>query len=507
MFEILADDILSSNAPDSHMDVWPAQMEFLTAEEPIIGMFTGAGYGKTKILCWRGTIDHTKQNGWWENCSSRDEAIANPLHFIYGAPTSRYIVDRLAPEQLSVVAKLNAVLGEGNELHKYTGRARNGYFDSGQKRRLEMANGVTILFHGLDKEESAVATDASGLYVDEATMMQVQGIWTRATMRVRDPRALSKTIACTGTPELGHFLREEFFDPMTGDVREGYRVFEDATLNNPVIDMDFFRRYKNVNETFVDMQVFGRWAQGQGGERFAHLFQASKHMQPMRIDYRKPGIQVDIGWDPGYATGQVVIMYYKASANKWLVVDEIPIVNQDTRTICRRLKDMGLHARYGNIRMIGIDPKDANKHKSNGSTTDAQIIYEELGIRPKDKSIYGFNANVRLRNDALAAILAEERIVFNESMSPTHRRQAGVINSILHYELKEADKDDENRHVDRPTASTIKLWKHAIDAIHYVLMHYEKQIYRKVQVGADRDKIEARRKARLAQRAMRGNNA
>jgi hypothetical protein len=485
---------------DCTLDAWPAQMEFLTAEDPVIGMFTGAGYGKTRTLCWRGTIDHTKQDFWWDRC---DDWRANPLHFIYGAPTSRYIVDRLAPEQLGVIARWEAAIGR--PLTKPTGRGRDGYFDSQQKRRLEMANGVTIHFHGLDKEESAVATDAAGLYVDEATMMQVQGIWTRATMRVRDARALSRTIACTGTPELGHFLREEFFDPLTGKVREGYRVFEDATLNNPVTPPEFFKRYRNVSEVFVDMQVFGKWTQGQGGERFAHLFRPEAHLRPMNIAFQQPGVQFDIGWDPGYATGQVVIMYYKASMNKWFVVHEIPIVNEDTRTIARRIRDLGVHARYGNLRMIGLDPNDAKKRKSNGVVTDAQIIYEELGVRPKFYDVHGFNAELRTRNDVLANMLIENRIVFNDTMTPTHRRQPGCINSILNYSLKEADREDDAKFLDHPTAATKKLWKHAIDAIHYVLMHYETTVYRRVRMGVDRDKIEARRASSRQRAATKGD--
>lgn len=495
-FDIVQQDLLDANCT---IDAWPAQMEFLTADEPVIGMFTGAGYGKTRVLCWRGTIDHTKQDFWWEKC---DDWRANPLHFIYGAPTSRYIVDRLAPEQRAVVARWEHEIGR--KLTKPTGRARDGYFDSAQKRRLEMSNGVTFHFHGLDKEGSAVATDAAGLYVDEATMMLVQGIWTRATMRVRDPRALSKTIACTGTPELGHFLREEFFDSLTGKVREGYRVFEDATLNNPVIDLNFFKRYRNVNEVFVNMQVFGKWEQGAGGERFAHLFRPEMHLKPISISYQQPGAVFDIGWDPGYATGQVVIMYYKPSIDKWLVVHEIPIVNEDTRTIARRVRELGLHARFGNIRMIGLDPNDAKKRKSNGSVTDAQIIYEELGIRPKYYDVHGFNAELRTRNDVLATMLADGRIVFNANMAPNHRRQPGVINSILNYALKPADKEDDAKFLDKPTASTVKLWKHAVDAIHYVLMHHETAVYRRVRMGVDRDRIEARRAAQRSNRANKG---
>lgn len=481
----VAQDILSSSEHteadvDYSMQVWPAQAEFLRAEEPIIGMFTGAGYGKTMILCLRGTMDAIAQNGWWKKL---DFAPTDPLAFIYGAPTSRYIVDRLAPEQRQVVSTLEHA--SGYTLTKRTGRGRDGYFDSAQKRRLELSNGVTILFHGLDKEESAVATNASGLYVDEATMMPVQGIWTRATMRVRDPRAIRKTIACTGTPEIGHFLYEEFFDPMTKNVRPGYRVFTDATLNNPVIDLDFFSRYQNSNEVFVDMQVFGKWTQGQGGQRFAHLIRPEVHFRPMNINLGHPGAKFAIGWDPGYATGHVVVMYYKPSTQEWLVVREVPITGSSTRDVCRTLRSWGLHGCKDNIDAILMDPNDANKRKSNGPVTDADIVFEELGVRPKTHRKLNYNRHLRTRNDVLADFLARGKLVINDALLPTHSRQPGVINSIMNFELKSAAKsDDESRFEDKVTASTDKLWKHAVDAIHYVLMHYEGAVYKRIEWGA-----------------------
>lgn len=474
------DDAVTVGCSSYAMTVWPAQAELLSAEEAIVGMFTGAGYGKTRTLCLRGTMDSLKQNGWWKKL---DFAPKDPLHFIYGAPHSMYITARLAPEQRNVVNTLERATGY--TLTKTTGRGRDGYFDSSQTRRLEMANGVTIQFTGLDKEEKAVAVNAAGLYVDEATMLPSQNIWTRATMRVRDPRAICKSIVCTGTPELGHFLHEEFFDPLTKKVRPGYRVITDSTINNPVIDLDFFKRYQNANEAFVDMQVFGKWTQGQGGQRFAHLLRPEIHYRPMNINMTHPGAKFAIGWDPGYATGQVVVMYYKQSTQQWLVLREIPITGMSTRDVCKILLSWGLHGHRGNIDAILMDPNDANKRKSNGPMTDQDIVYEELGVRPKFKRKMNYNSQLRTRNDVLADFLARGKIIFNEDMLPIHSRQPGVINSVLNFELKSAVKtDDESRFEDKVTASTNKLWKHAIDAIHYVLMHYEDAVYKRIEWAA-----------------------
>lgn len=495
-YDILSKEEEAQADPDYSMIVWPAQAEFLAASEPIIGMFTGAGYGKTKILCLRVLIDHLKQNGWWKKL---DFIPSNPLDFILGAPHSRYITARLAPEMLDVVRNIEQA--SGFRLTKRTGRNRDGYFDSSQTRRLEMANAVTLQFQGMDKEESAVATDAAGLYVDEATMLPSQGIWTRATMRVRDPRAVSHTIACTGTPEMGHFLYDEFHDPITKQVKKGYRVFSDATINNPVIGEQFFERYQNANEVFVDMQVLGKWTQGQGGQRFAHLIRPEIHYRPMNISMTQPGVKFAIGWDPGYATGQVVVMYYKASSQQWLVVREIPITGMSTREVCAILRGWGLHGHRGNIDAVLMDPNDANKRKSNGPMTDQDIVFEELGIRPKFQRKLNYNSHLRTRNDVLADFLQRGKIIFNDAMLPAHSRVPGVINSLLNFELKPATKsDDEARFEDQVTASTNKLWKHAIDAIHYVLMHYEAKVYRQVEWAS-----KSRRKA--AQRDANRNKA
>jgi len=477
-------------------EVWSAQVELLLAKEDIVGMFTGAGYGKTKVLCWRSLMDCAEQDDWYHDENGRldPQWSINPLVFLMGAPTGRYIVDRLVPEHTGIIREWEAIYGR--RLTKRTGRLRNGYFDDDRRRRLEMTNGVSFFYRGFDKEESAVATNASSLYVDEATMLTAQGIWSRATMRVRDPRAKKLTIACTGTPELGHFLYSEFHDPVTGVVRPGYRVIQDATINNPVLSAKYFSRYFNSGSSFVDMQVMGKWTQGGGGQRFVGSFSPHRNVQHINISPTLPGVKFSIGWDPGFSTGHVVIMYFKRSTKRWYVVDEIPIVGKTTEEICHELMRRGYHARFGNIDMIGLDPNDAVKRRSTNKVTDYEIIRRLLGIAPKYVDVKGFNAELRLRCDVIAKMLEDGRLVFNSTMLPTESRSPGCINSILGFTLKPLEKGVEGEYDDHPTESTKKRWKHAIDAIHYVLMWHETNTYERVRGWGTKHDASARQQKR-----------
>jgi len=472
---------------DIAASLWPEQAAFVADDDNRIVMLAGgAGYGKTEALVLKGLKHYAEQDGWWERCDNWRET---PLDILFGGPHNSYLTGRLIPAHRGMIGGWEQALGR--QLTKRTGRHRNGFFDSGQARRLEMANGVTYHYRPLDKEESAVASNVCGLFIDEATMLKSQGIWTRSTMRVRDPRANSLLIACTGTPEVGHFLYEEFFDSVTGAPQKDRKVYTDSSLNNPLLADDYFGRFANASEAFIDMQIKGLWTRGSGGERFAHLFKPDIHFARMDIPLDRPNMDFVIGWDPGYATGGVVIMLHKPSIGKWLVVHEIPILGATTREVCRIIRGLGLHANRNNIKYIGGDPNDFNKRRSSSdkaSLTDAKIIFEELGVRPRYDDPHVFNRSVRLRNDVLADMLQSGGILFNETLRPKHPKAPGVINSILNYSLVQADKEDDQKFLDKPTNITNKLWKHFIDAIHYGLMHSETGIYRRLKVNSSRRK-------------------
>jgi len=438
------------------------------------------------ILIQKALKHSCAEDGWWEFCH---DWKSNPIKYLMGAPQNKYLVTRLIPGFRGRLAHWEKLAGRS--LTKPTGKHGNGFFESASERRQEMANGVTFYFYSLHNEESAVAADTAFVGVDEGTMLKNQSIWNRAQQRCRDPRGNNRIKAVVGTPEKGAFLYDDFFDSNDNPLPD-VDVFTDSSLNNPLLDDSFFSSMEGANEVYIDAQVMGKWVKGIGGQRFATVFAEERHLAPMNIGPHQKEIRFDIGWDPGSASGQVVIMYQSLKRNKWYLVDEIVIQGSDTRSTCHELIKRGYNKT--NIRRIFMDPKDATKHKSTSPKSDAEIVYEVLGIRPRVASVPGMNAYLRTRLDALADVLKMDKLIINEALRKRNRKARGVINAINNFAL-EVSEVDEGRFIDKCTRETILEWKHSIDAIHYVLMNYEHEIYRKV-LRNQKDKM-ANRHARF----------
>lgn len=449
--------------------VWPGQQDFIFSEAFKAGIFTGAGYGKSQVLIHAALKHAAEQDGWWTH---HPNAEADPLKILMGAPHNRYLVTRLIPGFAGLLSEYEQQAGR--PLTKRTGRNKDGWFANQAERRRELDNGTSFYFYSLHEGGAAVAMDSIGLFVDEGTMLSNLDVWQRAQNRCRDPRGVSRKIRVVGTPEKGHFLYDDFYN--NDVVKEGCEVFTAASLTNPLLDDNFFRTMADAGDFYIDMQVMGKWVKGAGGQRFAKVFDENTHLQPMNIPANHPGIKFDIGWDPGYASGQVVVMYFSAKRNCWYIVDEVVIQGFDTVEVCNRLKAKGYNR--SNIRAIFMDPKDATKHKSNGPETDASLVYKHLGVRAKVTSVQGRNAVLRSRLDALSRMLSDKRLLISDKIRPRHTRSRGVVNAIRNFALEPSV--EEGREVDIVTNETSREWKHSIDAIHYVLMNYEHEVYRRV---------------------------
>lgn len=479
------DDIAGDWGDINDLLVWPCQEDFIFSDAPKAGLFTGAGYGKSNVLIQAALKQAVEQDGWWNRSL---DWKSNPLKILMGAPHNRYLVTRLIPGFNGQVDDFERRIGR--TITKRTGRKGDGWFTSASERRREMENGTTFYFYGLHESGNAVAMDSIGLYIDEVTMLRNQDIWQRAQNRCRDPRANTQRIRVVGTPEKGHFIYDDFYD--NDIVKPGCEVFTASSLTNPLLTDQFFQTMASASDFYIDMQVMGQWVKGASGQRFARSFDEDVHLQPMSIPPNHPGARFDIGWDPGYASGQIVIMYYSEKRKIWYVVDEIVIQGFGTQAACEMLRNKGYGAH--NIRRIFMDPKDATKHKSNGPQTDESIVHKMLGVRPRVASVPGRNAMLRTRLDALDEMLKNNRVIINSTLKPKNTRSRGLVNAIKNFSLQKS-RSDEGRELDRPTSETVQEWKHSIDAIHYVLMNYEHDVYRKVTRN-DPDKVVHRRKER-----------
>lgn len=461
---------------DSNFLMWPGQAEFVEATTDQVWLFTGAGYGKSDALTWRILNDAGKNDGWWEG---RYDYFENPLVFILGAPADRYLTARTIPALRARMTMLER--GLGRRIRAQTGRSQDGWFEAAGRRRQELCSAIHILCYPLDKEEAGVATDASGAYIDEVTMMQSEWILHRFFDRVRDPRALSSTIAGVGTPEKSHFVYPLVMDPQTDTARDNITVIMDSALNNPLLPDHKYRNMAGASDQYIEAQLMGKWVKGSGGEWFADVFSFEKHVHPMSIDPREPGIRFDIGWDPGHFKGAIIIGYQHPRLGAWCIVDEVNLEKMTTRDGCKELKRRGYNR--NNIRSISMDPRDAAKMRSSSEgKSDADIVREEMGITPYYVDTLGFNAKLRIRLEALKELLRDGKILFNDKLIPKSRTAQGVLNSIQNFAVK-VSQDSEEQFVETVTRATKDLWKHHIDALHYIVMRYEHGTYRRAKLA------------------------
>lgn len=442
----------------------------------------------SRILTERIILDHAKQDFWWEG---RAEFNSNPILFVVGAAHEAYLAENTVPMLRATIDQIERKIGR--TLRKKTGRDRDGWYGAVGHRRQEMANCVDIIIKAFPTKENAVAVTCAGLYFDEVTMLSDIEIWRRSQQRVREPRAKLKPngkphhyVVCVGTPEEDHFIHEVLVDPLTKLPLPGTKVIMGSSISNPVLPIRWFENQAHSSNTFKEMQVMGKWVRGAGGQRFAHIFREDHHIVHLGKPASMSGIQYDIGWDPGYRTGNVVIMWQRPRDGVWFVVDEIVIENMTTYDVCAELLRRGYNHR--NIRHLGMDPRDAGKMKSNSRVTDAQIAFDMLKVRPKIHHVGDKTGEVYVRFDVLEDMLVNDKLFINDSLKPRAMGQLGLVNALKNFATRKVDADPE-KFVDKPTRDSLERWKHPLDAIHYVLLHYERGIYQKVIRQPNRNQI------------------
>lgn len=479
----------AGNIQDALQIIWPGQKDFLFSESETTALLTGAGYGKSRILTERIVLDHSKMDFWWQG---RAEFNTQPIIFMVGAAHEAYLAENTVPMFRATLDQIEHKIGR--TLRKKTGRDRDGWYGAVGHRRQEMANCVDIIIKAFPTKENAVAVTAAGLYFDEVTMLSDIEIWRRSLQRVREPRAPvnPKTgrplhfVACVGTPEEDHFIHEVLIDPITKLPYPGTKVIMGSTLSNPTTPMRWFENQAHSSHLFKEMQVMGRWVRGAGGQRFAHVFREDHHIVHLAKPSNTSALKYDIGWDPGYRTGSVVVAWQRPRDGVWFIVDEIVIENKTTYEVCHELLRRGYNHR--NIRMIGMDPRDANKERSTSRVTDHQIVFDLLKVRPKIHHVGEKAGELYVRLDVIEEMLSHDRLFINDGLMPRSMGQLGLVNALKNFSTKKTEADPE-KFIDKPTRDTIERWKHPVDALHYIFMHYERGSYSKVVRTPNRDQL------------------
>ena len=454
--------------------VWEGQAEFLEEEEAdIVALLTGAGYGKTKILVDKCIRNVARQDNWHLN---RPGAHLDHLKFIYAAPHDKYLTERSIPAMKAACDLFEGLTGR--RLRATTGRSRDGYFGGGTKRQ-EFRNGVDVLYYPLYDASSAVSVDAGGVFVDEATLLTHPDVWLRLQQRLRDPRAKFHQTCIVGTPEEDHFIRDLLADE-EGNAMPGVKIINGSSVENPMLPMSWFEQMgQQASPAYIKAQVHGGWVAGMGGQRFAEVLKPEMIGNMAGLTPLNTAHKFYLGWDPGYATGAVVVLYYYAPHRQWWVFDEVAITGQTTQQTCDALIAKGYNR--NNVLGIGVDI-DARKLRSsavNATYTDYNVIRENFGQTPQFlHNQHAFNRELRLRLDVIDTLMSDGRLVFNKALEKKSRTALGVINSIRKFALKKIEGTD--LFEDKPTPETLRLWKHFIDAIHYALVHFDKATYERL---------------------------
>jgi hypothetical protein len=252
----------------------------------------------------------------------------------------------------------------------------------------------------------------------------------------------------------------------------------DSSLSNALLDPSFFEDAASASEDMVQMQVFGRWTKGVGGHRFAKYFEETIHLVEMDMDPRKyPHLRWDLGLDPGWASGSLIMSRYSPRQKARMIYDEIVIQGRNLEEVLYEAVLKGYNA--SNIRSFGLDPHDATKRHSTASETNQAIVKRIMGVRPKIHHING-TGQLMTRLDVIAKMLQQKKIFINRALLPSNRHSRGIVNSLRNFEVKSVRGVD-GRFVDEITPKTKSEWKHSIDALHYILMTNERGAYRAAQ--------------------------
>uniref|UniRef100_A0A6M3IDM5 Putative terminase n=1 Tax=viral metagenome TaxID=1070528 RepID=A0A6M3IDM5_9ZZZZ len=463
---------------------FPTQAKFFHSNAANVALFSGAGFGKSEVLCAKVARNVTMQDGWWEGLGA--DARYKPLIFIVGAPNHKYLHNRTMPGVRQWLDRLERM--SGRRIRAYSGRAKDGFYGGGMPYQ-DCLNGVRITFESLHNESSAVATDAASVFVDEGTMLSRASIWNRLSQRVRDTRARLLQKAVVGTPEVDHFLFDFFFEaegiPRASD-EDGYNceVFTASSYENPYLPDSWFSDVATTaSSEFIKMQVEGEWVKGAGGQRFAKVFDTAAHCIPMNISPTNKFAKFFFGVDPGFATGSWLMFWHAAKSDEWWLVDEIVVRGMTTEEAALEAKRRG----YGrhNISRLCIDV-DARKQNRQTKKTDMDIIRDVLGVRPVPSA--GANApitrNLRLREDYISSLLERGRLLINERLVPRSRTSLGVVNALRNYSLRKVP-DEEGLLEDKPTPETMRKWKHPIDAIFYLLQRADRKTVDRMMIRYD----------------------
>lgn len=452
--------------------MWKGQSEFYASEADEVALLCGAGYGKSHILGYK-AVHHVLKNQGWHHASGG--ADLRPLRQLVTAPASKYLTQVTIPYIRAAIRDIEE--RSGQKLTASSGRGRDGFI-GGQQPQIEFASGITTTCFPLVDESSVVGYDAFSALVDEVTFVSKRAAVDRLRNRVRDSRALFRQIAYAGTPEQGHWFYDEMHE-MDGSVKAGKHVITASSLENPTLPDEWFQRMAEAGEFYVRQQVMGEWVQGSSGERFAHIFDPSRHCIPMPGHGPGSGEKYILAFDPGYRTGSWLILWHNKSTGEWWVIDELVVDGMTVEECCQHWLDKGYRRRdFGSV----ATGHDVDKRRT-GHETDQQVIKRMFGHRPRFKGGSApDNVDVRIREDAIDKLLREGRLKLNIELLPRNRKVRCLANSLKQYRKRVVDIDGEKTILEQQDSATKRKWAHPIDALHYGLLHSETRLYAQVRL-------------------------
>ena len=226
--------------PQAFFPVYPKQLEFLDAAEPVRGFVGGQGCGKSKI----GAYDLLSR--------------AKPGR-LYMVVTPTYPMLR------------DATFRTFREVARQLGRWRDDWFQKtefiGKVYTAEVGGTAEILFRSGDAPDRLRGPNLSGVWMDEASLLDHEA-YQICTARLRE-HGEAGWLSATFTPKgLAHWTYEVF-----GKERPGVKLVHASTRDNPFVAGAFVERvYQEYSGLRAEQELQGRFVSVEGAEWPAEYF-------------------------------------------------------------------------------------------------------------------------------------------------------------------------------------------------------------------------------------------
>ncbi len=348
---------------EQHIQLFPAQEDFLLAQEPEV-LYSGAfGAGKSRAGCYK-LLQHALIPG-------NLVGLCRKKHTNLRQTTLRTL---LKPE-----GTLPPILAPGTYIHNKT------------EQLISIHGGGDIYHFGFDEESRIGSLNLGACFVDEGIELDEEE-YVMLLGRVRnlaDPCRQIFTATNPGSP--AHFLFERFLAPKRKRDR-GRRVIHTTSLDNWFLPRDYIARLKTLTGTAYRRYVLGEWIAFEGA--VYPMFDAQRHVQTLK---RKSWDEIILGVDWGFGHPSAIVALARYGKDTAYALSEMYERNLTPDKMRDRILQF---CNAYPVYMVACDP----------SRPDMIAYCQEVGIpaTEADNTVEAGIARVQLRLENMTLIFSPE---------------------------------------------------------------------------------------------------